>query len=98
MPVQKSKKPVQPAVKLATKVAAKTATKSPPAKVVVIKVAAKTAIKKPAKKVESVPLSKTPVKMTALQMQEAADALLKAGSAAKKKTGTPPQSGSQRVR
>ncbi|MFM2427591.1 MAG: hypothetical protein RL707_1418 [Pseudomonadota bacterium] len=90
MPVQKSKKPVQPAVKLATKVAAKTATKSPPAKVVT-KVAAKTAIKKPAKKVESVPLSKTPVKMTALQMQEAADALLKAGSAAKKKPGRPPK-------
>ena len=91
MPVQKSKKPVQPAVKLATKVAAKTATKSPPAKVVMTKVAAKTAIKKPAKKVESVPLSKTPVKMTALQMQEAADALLKAGSAAKKKPGRPPK-------
>ena len=90
MPVQKSKKPVQPAAKLATKVATKTAAKSLPAKVET-KVAAKTAIKKPAKKVESVPLSKTPVKMTALQMQEAADALLKAGSAAKKKPGRPPK-------
>jgi RNA polymerase primary sigma factor len=90
MPVQKSKKSVQPAAKLATKVATKTATKSPPEKVE-IKVAAKTAIKKPAKKVESVPLSKSPVKMTALQMQEAADALLKSGSAAKKKPGRPPK-------
>jgi RNA polymerase primary sigma factor len=88
MPVQKSKKPVQPAEKPATQVAAKTASKSPPVKVET-PVVAKTAIKKPAKKVESVPLSKTPVKMTALQMQEAADALLKAGSAAKKKPGRP---------
>ena len=90
MPVQKSKKPVQPAEKPATKIAAKTASKSPPVKVET-PVAAQTAIKKPAKKVESVPLSKTPVKMSALQMQEAADALLKAGSAAKKKPGRPPK-------
>ena len=91
MPVQKSKKPVQSAAKPVTKVAPKTATKPSPPKAVV-KVPAKTAIKKPAKKVVSVPVSKSPVKMTALQMQEAADALLKAGSATKKKPGRPPKS------
>jgi RNA polymerase primary sigma factor len=90
MPVQKSKKPVQPAAKPATQVAKKMATKALPSKAAV-KVPVKTAIKKPEKKVNSVPASKSPVRMTALQMQEAADALLKAGQAVKKKPGRPPK-------
>jgi len=90
MPVQKSKKPVQSAAKPATKVAAKPASKATPPKAVV-KVATKTAIKKPEKKVETVPVSKSPAKMSALQLQEAADALLKAGQAVKKKPGRPPK-------
>jgi len=90
MPVQKSKKPVQSAAKPATKVAAKPASKTTPPKAVV-KVATKTAIKKPEKKVETVPVSKSPAKMSALQLQEAADALLKAGQAVKKKPGRPPK-------
>jgi RNA polymerase primary sigma factor len=91
MPVQKSKKPVQSAAKPAAKVAAKPAAKTTPQEVVV-KVAVKTAIKKSEKKVETVPASKSPViKSKALQLQEAADALLKAGSAAKKKPGRPPK-------
>jgi RNA polymerase primary sigma factor len=90
MPVQKSKKPVQPAAKPATQVAKKTATKALPSKATV-KVPVKTAIKKPEKKVDSVPASKSPVRMTVLQMQEAADALLKAGQAVKKKPGRPPK-------
>ena len=90
MPVQKSKKPVQPAEKPAAKVAKTTASKTPAPKTVA-KVAVKPAAKKPEKKVESVPVSKSTTKMTALQMQEAADALLKAGSASKKKPGRPPK-------
>ena len=91
MPVQKSKKPVQSAAKPATKVTAKTVSKTPTPEVEV-KVAVKTAIKKSEKKVETVPATKPPViKSKALQLQEAADALLKAGSAAKKKPGRPPK-------
>ena len=95
MPVQKSKKPVQSAAKPATKVAAKTAPKTPTPEVD-IKVAVKTAIKKSEKKVETVPATKPPViKSKALQLQEAADALLKAGSAAKKKPGRPPKAAAE---
>jgi len=90
MPVQKSKKPVQPAAKPAAKVAVKPAFKTSPAKVEV-KVTAKTAIKTPEKKVETVPASKSPVKSKAQQLQEAADALLKAGAVVKKKPGRPPK-------
>ena len=44
------------------------------------------------KKVTSVPASKPPVpKSKAVQLQEAADALLAAGAAAKKKPGRPPK-------
>ena len=90
MPVQKSKKPVQSAAKPATKVVAKAASRPTPSKAVA-SVAAKTTIKKPDPKVKTVPVSKSPVKMSPLQLQEAADALLKAGQAVKKKPGRPPK-------
>ena len=90
MPVQKSKKPVQSAAKPATKVVAKAASRPTPSKAVA-SVAAKTTIKKPDPKVNTVPASKSPVKMSPLQLQEAADALLKAGQAVKKKPGRPPK-------
>jgi len=90
MPVQKSKKPVQSAAKPATKVVAKAASRPTPSKAVA-SVAAKTTIKKPDPKVKTVPASKSPVKMSPLQLQEAADALLKAGQAVKKKPGRPPK-------
>ena len=90
MPVQKSKKPVQSAAKPATKVVAKAASRPTPSKAVA-SVAAETTIKKPDPKVKTVPASKSPVKMSPLQLQEAADALLKAGQAVKKKPGRPPK-------
>jgi RNA polymerase primary sigma factor len=90
MPVQKSKKPVQSAAKPATKVVAKAASRPTPSKAAA-SVAAKTTIKKPDPKVKTVPVSKSPVKMSPLQLQEAADALLKAGQAVKKKPGRPPK-------
>ena len=90
MPDQKSKKPVQSAAKPAAKVAVKPATTPTPSKATA-KVATTTAPKKPESRVNPVPASKPPVKMTALQLQEAADALLKAGAAVKKKPGRPPK-------
>ena len=90
MPDQKSKKPVQPAAKPAAKVAVKTTTTPAPLKATA-KVATTTVSKTPESRAHPVPASKPPVKMTALQLQEAADALLKAGAAVKKKPGRPPK-------
>ena len=90
MPTQKPKKPVQSAPNPATKVVAKPASRPTPSKAVV-KVEAPADTKKSELKAKPVPASKPTVKMTALQMQEAADALLKAGQATKKKPGRPPK-------
>jgi RNA polymerase primary sigma factor len=90
MPIQKSKKPVQSAPNSATADAAQTVSKSTSPKATV-QAMAKTPIQKSAKKVETVPASKSPARMTSLQMQEAADALLKADVAVKKKPGRPPK-------
>ena len=90
MPVQKSKKPVQSATKHTDMVAA-TMSSAPELSGTDARLVAQTAIKKSDTKVKTVPASKSPVKLTTLQLQEAADALLKAGSAAKKKPGRPPK-------
>ncbi len=90
MPTPKPKKPVQSAAKPAAKVAAKPAPQSTPSKAVA-KVAPKTAIRQPELRVKTVTVSKSPVKPSALQMKEAADALLKAGQVVKKKPGRPPK-------
>ncbi|WP_210545442.1 RNA polymerase sigma factor RpoD [Rhodoferax sp. PAMC 29310] len=90
MPVQKSKKPVQSVAKPAAKVVAKSTTKPMPSKVAP-KAAAKEATKKPEPRVKPVTALKTSVKLTAQQLQEAADALLKAAQPVKKKPGRPPK-------
>ncbi|MFZ2217374.1 MAG: RNA polymerase sigma factor RpoD [Rhodoferax sp.] len=86
MPVQKSEKSVQSVVQPAAKPIVK-----PSSSKVTPKAATKEATKKPEQKVQPVTVSKTPVKLTALQLQEAADALLKAAQPAKKKPGRPPK-------
>ena len=90
MPVQKSKKSVQSVAKPAAKVVAKSTAKSLPSKVMP-KAAAKEATKKPEPRVKPVTALKTSVKLTAQQLQEAADALLKAAQPVKKKPGRPPK-------
>ena len=90
MPVPKPKKPVQSVKQPATKADSKPT----PVKVAVA-AGAKAPAKKPELRVKTVPASKPPVRMTALQMQEAADALLKAGQAVKKKPGRPPKAAAE---
>ena len=90
MPVPKPKKPVQSAQKPATKAGSN----STPVKVAVA-AEAKASVKKPELRVKTVPASKPTVRMTALQMQEAADALLKADQAVKKKPGRPPKAATE---
>ena len=90
MPVPKPKKPVQSAKQPATKADSKPT----PVKVAVA-AGAKAPAKKPELRVKTVPASKPSVRMTALQMQEAADALLKAGQAVKKKPGRPPKAAAE---
>ncbi|MDO8777153.1 MAG: RNA polymerase sigma factor RpoD, partial [Burkholderiaceae bacterium] len=81
MPVQKSKKPVQPAAKPVTKVAPKPAPKAAAPKVAA-KVTAKTATKKPDTKVKTVPASKSPAKAPVVESAEVV---------VKKKPGRPPK-------
>ncbi len=90
MPVQKSKKSVQSVAKPAAKVAVKSTAKPSPSKVAP-KAAAKEATKKPEPRVKPVTALPTSVKLTAQQLQEAADALLKAAQPVKKKPGRPPK-------
>ncbi len=90
MPVQKSTKSVQSVAKPAAKVVAKSTAEPTPSKVA-RKVIAKDATKKPEPRVKPVTALKTSVKLTALQLQEAADALLKAAQPVKKKPGRPPK-------
>nr|MDP2192415.1 RNA polymerase sigma factor RpoD [Rhodoferax sp.] len=93
MPAQKSKKPVQSAAKPATKLAAKPASRSTPAKVVAT-VATKTTIKKPATKVKTVPASKSPAKAPAVKLKKATPAAVVADVVIKKKPGRPPKAAS----
>ena len=90
MPVPKPKKPVQSAKQPATKADSK-----PTSVKAAVAAEAKAPAKKPELRVKTVPASKPPVRMTALQMQEAADALLKAGQAVKKKPGRPPKAAAE---
>lgn len=86
MPVQKSEKSVQSVAQPAAK-----ATVKPSSSKVTPKAVTKEATKKPEPRVQPVTPLKTPVKLTALQLQEAADALLKAAQPVKKKPGRPPK-------
>ena len=90
MPVPKPKKPVQSAQKPATK----SGSNLTPVKIAVA-AEAKAPVKKSESRVKTVPASKPTVRMTALQMQEAADALLKADQAVKKKPGRPPKAATE---
>ena len=90
MPVPKPKKPVQSSQKPATKAGSK-----PTSVKVAVAAEAKAPAKKPELRVKTVPASKPTVRMTALQMQEAADALLKADQAVKKKPGRPPKAATE---
>lgn len=93
MPAQKSKKPVQSAAKPATKVAAKPASRSTPAKAAAT-VATKTAIKKPVTKVKIVPASKSPAKAPLVELKKATPAAVVADVVIKKKPGRPPKAAS----
>ena len=86
MPVQKSEKSVQSAAKPAIKAIVK-----PSPSKVTSKAVTKEVTKKPEPRVKPVTPLKTSVKLTALQLQEAADALLKAAQPVKKKPGRPPK-------
>ena len=86
MPVQKSEKSVQSVAQPAAK-----ATVKPSSSKVTPKAVTKEATKKPEPRVQPVTPLKTSVKLTALQLQEAADALLKAAQPVKKKPGRPPK-------